>query len=414
MKEPSTFGRMILGTAAIVSCLSCGSAVPRVDSGHAADTMKNDISVAASANQFCMDLYGRLGRKHENIFFSPYSIWTALAMTQEGARGETAEEMRQVLHAPDDPELRRAAIKGLLTVINDPAAPYELSTANALWAQRDHAFLREYMDVVKGFYAARVANLDFVSDAEGSRKTINDWVADETRQRIKDLIPQGALTAMTRLVLTNAIYFKGAWLERFEEAQTTEQPFLTGAGDTVSVPMMVMTEARVRYAETPEAQVIELPYTGDSLAMLLVLPRMRELRPLEAPLDTARLRAWTDGLVFQKVDIFIPRFKLETKYNLNGDLGDMGMELAFSPQADFSGMDGKGELFISTVIHQAFVEVNEEGTEAAAATGVMMETVSARPRIEFRADHPFVFMILDKRTGAILFMGRLSDPRQGT
>lgn len=406
------FKKKIVGAAAIALCLSCGTAVPRTDTGSAADTAGADVNIAAAANQFCLDLYGRLRAENENIFFSPYSIWTALAMTSEGARGETAEQMEKVLRAPQDPDTRRTAIKDLIAVMNTPEAAYELSTANALWAQRDHVFLREYVLTIEEFYAAKTANLDFKTDAEGSRKTINDWVSDKTRQRIKDLIPAGVLSAMTRLVLTNAIYFKAAWLERFEATQTTPRPFFTSTGDTVSIPMMIMTKARLPYAETPEAQVLELPYSGDSLAMLVMLPRARGLARLETQLDMNHLNEWTGQLSQQELDIFLPRFTLETKYDLSGLLGDMGMARAFSAQADFSGMDGKGELFISAVIHQAFVEVNEEGTEAAAATGVVMETVSVRPRIEFRADHPFVFMILDKRTQAILFMGRVSKPKQ--
>ncbi|MBE0431984.1 serpin family protein [candidate division WOR-3 bacterium] len=371
---------------------------------------RQDMNVVAAANQFCLDLYARLSEKQENIFFSPYSIWTALAMTYEGARAGTAEQMERTLHAPDDPDMRKTAIKDLLTIINSPDAEYELNTANALWAQHDHGFLREYIAIIEEYYMGRAANLDFKTDAEGARKTINDWVADQTRQKIKDLIPSGALSVLTRLVLTNAIYFKADWQQRFEEAQTTDQPFFTSTGDTVSVPMMTMMNARFPYTETPEVQVLELPYSGDSLAMLVMLPRTRDAQTLEARLDTAHLYAWTRQLSRQEVDVFMPRFKLETKYNLNATLSDMGMAIAFSPRADFSGMNGRGDLFISAVIHQAFVEVNEEGTEAAAATGVMMETVSVRPRIEFRADHPFVFMIRDKRTQAILFMGRVSDP----
>lgn len=406
------FRNAIAHVAAAVLCLSCASGVPSADTGNAADAAKAraDISIVAAVNQFSLDIYARLDDGPENIFFSPYSIWTALAMTHEGARGETAEEMRNALHAPADHEMRRSAIKDLLATINRPDAAYELNTANALWAQRDHGFLPQYTDIIEEFYGGKVADLDFAADAEGSRQTINDWVSDKTRQRIKDLIPAGVLSAMTRLVLTNAIYFKAAWLERFEATQTTPRPFFTSSGDTVSVPMMMLTKARLPYAETPDAQVLELPYSGDSLAMLVLLPRARGLERLETQLDMNHINEWTGQLSQQELDIFLPRFTLETKYDLSGLLGDMGMARAFSAQADFSGMDGKGELFISAVIHQAFVEVNEEGTEAAAATGVVMETVSVRPRIEFRADHPFVFMIRDKRTQAILFMGRVCDP----
>jgi len=401
------FAKRIFLAAAVVLCLSCGSAVSGADKNPVA---KQNMNVVDAANQFCLDLYARLAEKKENVFFSPYSIWIALAMTYEGARAGTAEQMQQTLYVPDDREMRRTSIKDLLTIINTPDARYELNTANALWAQHDYRFMQEYIDIIAEFYMGRVTNLDFKTDTEESRKTINDWVAEKTLQKIKDLIPQGALSIMTRLVLTNAIYFKATWQQQFEETQTTRQPFFINPEDTVSVPMMSMMNAQFSYAETPDVQVLELPYSGDSLVMLLMLPRTHELRTLESLLDTLHLYAWTKSLRLQEIDVFMPRFQLETKYTLNTILSDMGMAIAFSHQADFSGMDGKGTLFISTVIHQAFVDVNEEGTEAAAATGVMMEATALRPRTEFRADHPFIFMILDKRTRAFLFMGKVCDP----
>ncbi len=371
---------------------------------------RQDTDITDAANQFCLELYARLAAERENIFFSPYSIWTALAMTYEGARAQTATEMQQTLHMPADDETRRTSIKTLLETINASCAEYELNTANALWAQHDHPFLQEYMNIITEYYMGKLTNLDFVTDTEGARKAINDWVAEKTQQKIKDLIPPGALTAMTRLVLTNAIYFKATWQQQFEETQTVQQPFFISPQDSVIVPMMNMAGARFPYTETPDLQVLELPYSGDSLAMLIMLPRKHEVAALERMLDTLLVSSWINNLAPQKVNLSMPRFQLETKYTLNTILSDMGMKNAFSTQADFSGMDGKGSLFISKIIHQAFVEVNEEGTEAAAATGVMMETAIARPGPEFRCDHPFIFLIRDKRTRAILFMGRVNDP----
>jgi serpin B len=369
-----------------------------------------DITIVDAANGFCFELYARLAENKDNLFFSPYSIWTCLAMTYEGARTQTQTQMQKVLHMPTDKHMRRRSIRDLLLILNAPDASYQLNTANALWAQHDYAFLQEYTEVVSNSYLARVVNLDFKTDAEGSRKIINDWVAEQTREKIKDLLPPGVLTALTRLVLTNAIYFKATWLQQFDEAATIQQPFYVTPDEEISVPMMSMMNTRLPYTETADAQILELPYSGDSLAMLIMLPRTHDIKTLESMLDTSYLNEWTSQLAVQKVDVFIPRFTLETKYTINTILGDMGMPTAFSPQADFSGMDGKGGLFISKVIHQAFVEVNEEGTEAAAATGVVMEVTAVRPRIIFRADHPFVFIILDKRTHGILFMGRVNDP----
>ncbi|UCC12412.1 MAG: serpin family protein [candidate division WOR-3 bacterium] len=392
---------------ALIIFLSCGSAVSGSDEK---SVVQQDINIVDAANQFSFELYGRLSENKENIFFSPYSIWTCLAMTYEGARAQTQTQMQYVLHMPTDKHMRRRSIRDLLITLNATDVSYQLSTANALWAQRDYAFLQEYTEIVTNSYLARVVNLDFKADTEGSRQTINDWVAQQTHQKIKDLLPPGALTALTRLVLTNAVYFKATWLQQFDEAQTTEQPFHTTPEDEVSVPMMSMMNTRFPYTETADAQILELPYSGDSLAMLIMLPRTHETAQLESMLDTAHLNEWTSRLSIQKVDVFLPRFTLETKYTLNTILGDMGMPTAFSPQADFSGMDGKGNLFISKVIHQAFVEVNEQGTEAAAATGIIMEMTVARPRAVFRADHPFIFMIMDKSTHAVLFMGRVNNP----
>lgn len=407
-KEVVMFRKRYLIAATLILCLGCGSPV---STAHEIPAAKHDMNIVDALNQFCLDLYARLAAEKENIFFSPYSIWTALAMTYEGARAQTAKEMLETLHMPSDDEMRRASIKDLLEIINKPDVGYELNTANALWAQYDHPFLPEYISIITEYYMGRVTNLDFVTDTEGSRKTINDWVAEKTLQKIKDLIPPGAITAITRLVLTNAIYFKATWQQQFEEAQTIQQPFCISRQDSVIVPMMSMMNARFPYAETPDVQILELPYCSDSLVMLIMLPRKHELGTLESLLDTLHVSSWTKNLSPQKVNLFMPRFLLETKYTLNTILSDMGMASAFSDQqADFSGMDSKSNLFISKIIHQAFIEVNEEGTEAAAATGVMMETMEARPVPEFRCDHPFIFMIKDSRTNLLLFMGRVYDP----
>lgn len=331
-------------------------------------------------------------------------------MSYEGARTQTAEQMNRVLHMPADPATRRAAIKELSAIINADHGACELNTANALWAQEDYAFMQEYLDIITQYYQGRVTNLDFRNDTENSRKTINDWVAAQTEEKIKNLIPQGALSALTRLVLTNAIYFKATWQQQFLRELTTRQPFMKTVRDTVYVPMMGMINERFPYAETPDAQVLELPYSDDSISMIIILPRTHEYAEWESGLDTARLDGWLSSLSLQKIDVFVPRFTLETKYSLGPALSVLGMPIAFSADADFSGMNGRGDLFISRVIHQAFVDVDEQGTEAAAATGIIMEMTVARPRAVFRADHPFLFLILDKRSGAYLFMGRVNDP----
>jgi len=279
---------------------------------------------------------------------------------------------------------------------------------------RDYKFLDEYTSLIEQYYAGKITNLDFKKEAEKSRKIINNWVEDQTNNQIKDLIPPRVLNPRTRLVLTNAIYFKGTWLKQFDKKNTKEQDFRISPGDTVKVPMMSLTgeETEFNYAKTEELQILELPYDGEELSMLILLPKEDDLNPLEKSLDAEKLIEWKNMLRKQEIDVYMPKFTFETKYLLPETLKAMGMPTAFSMAADFSGMDGTRKLFISNVIHQAFVEVNEEGTEAAAATAVVMEitSVGSDPRNMFRADHPFIFIIQQKDSGNILFLGRVTNP----
>jgi len=370
-----------------------------------------------SNNQFAFDLYLKLKDVPEynesNIFSSPYSISTALAMTYEGARGQTAEEMQSVFHFPEDDSIRRSSFAKIYNLLNKKDKKYELHTANALWAQKDYKFLEDYMNTIQRYYAGKVTNLDFVNDTENSRITINKWVEEQTNNKIKDLIPQGVLDALTRLVLTNAIYFKSMWVKQFDKEDTIEDDFKVNPEKTVKVPMMRLTgeEAKFNYAETEELQILEMLYEGEELSMLILLPKVNDLNSLEDSFSLEKLYELRNSLGVQKVDIYIPKFKFETKYFMVKTLEEMGMPTAFSMDADFSGMDGATDLFIANVIHQAFVEVNEEGTEAAAATGVVMELKAAMPTV-FRADHPFIFMIQERETGNILLLGRVVDPTQ--
>ncbi len=372
-------------------------------------------SVVDANNQFALDLYSKYKSEEGNVFFSPYSITTALAMTYEGANGQTAEEMRSVFYFPEDDNERRLGYADFYNEINKKDKEYKLSTANALWAQEDYQFLDDYFDVVEEYYGGKVTNLDFMKKAEESRIVINDWVEDKTNDKIKDLIPKGAIDPMTRLVLTNAIYFKGEWARQFNEDHTRDQDFKVALDNVIKVPMMQSTddEAEFNYAESNDLQILELPYSGEDLSMLIFLPKDDDIKTFEDSITVEQLTKWKNDLREQRVDVFIPRFKFETKYFMADTLKEMGMPTAFSGAADFSGMTGKRDLFISAVIHQAFVEVNEEGTEAAAATAVIMKELAIaepEPIPTFRADHPFVFMIQEKETGSILFMGRVSDP----
>lgn len=373
-------------------------------------TQINISSVINANNQFALDLYSELKDKEDNIFFSPYSISVALAMTYEGARGQTAEEMQSVFHFPEDNSARRSSFAALYNNINNKSAEYQLSTANALWIQKDYKLLDNYTNVVQNYYGGRATNVDFAS--EDARKTINNWVEDKTNNKIKDLFPQGSLNGYTRLVLTNAIYFKGDWLKQFDEKETKQEEFRVSKDNVIQVPMMRRTDegARFNYAETEELQILEMLYEEEELSMLILLPKNDNLSSLEESLTIENLTEWKNKLKEQRVNIFIPKFTLNTKYFLKDTLSRMGMPSAFS-SADFSGIDGTKSLFIDKVIHQAYVKVNEEGTEAAAATGVSMVTDSAEPPIlEFRADRPFIVIIQDRETENILFLGRITNP----
>ena len=373
-------------------------------------------SVVDANNKFAIDMYSELKSEEGNIFFSPFSISTALAMTYEGAKGETAEQMKQVFYFPENNSEMRSQYLVLNSQINSKSDSFQLSTANALWAQKDYPFLSEYLNTVETYYGGKATELDFVGNTEGSRQTINAWVEEKTNNKIKDLIPVDALTTLTRLVLTNAVYFKGTWFYQFDTEATQEDYFKLDNEEYVKVQMMNIDDEEIKfnYTENDDIQMLELPYDGDKLSMLLILPE-NNMQNLESKLTLENLNKWKQDLEEQRVKVFIPKFKLETDYSLKEPLMGMGMPLAFGGRADFSGMTGNPDLFIVKVLHKAFVEVNEEGTEAAAATAVIMAkaVVQTEPKPQipvFRADHPFVFIIQQKDSGNILFIGRVSDP----
>ncbi len=386
-----------------------GTTAPEPENLTAPDAVE---SVVAGSNAFACDLYRNLasGSATENIFFSPFSISSALAITYEGARGTTAEEMASVLHLPENETLRREEFSAVNAGLNHNDAGYTLRTANALWAEETHPFLPEYIETAKRCYAANLTNLDFIGDPDESRQTINRWVDERTEGKIRDLLPAGSISSLTRLVVTNAIYFKGTWDLQFDENRTTMGDFGTDSGSTVRVPMMQRTggDAVYPYAQTDALQVLALPYAGEgNLSMLVLLPKDGNLTAAEEALDAENLADLRRSLTRWRVDVFFPKFTLEEGYGLPGTLAAMGMPTAFSGAADLSGMDGTHDLFVTGVFHKAFIDVNEEGTEAAAATGVA--SGAGLPRV-FRADHPFVFLIQDDDTGLILFMGRVGNP----
>jgi serpin B len=382
------------------------------------DASAADKATAAKDNNaFAFDLYGQLRSSGhlENdgtLFFSPESISTALAMTYAGARGQTAEEMASTVHFSLAQERLHPALAALLHDLQaeQETKGYRLHTANALWGQKGTPFLPGFLNLVKDNYGAGLNEVDFRRATEKARQTINAWVEKQTDDKIKDLIAKGLLRPDTDLVLTNAIYFKGDWAAPFKKERTHDAPFQVGAEEKVTVPLMEQT-AKFPYLDGDTFQALELPYAGKDLSMVVLLPKKADgLADLEQRLTEANVRGWLEKLRPDEVRVALPRFKVEAGFDLGKTLQAMGMKQAFTADADFSGMDGRRDLFISAVIHKAYVEVNEEGTEAAAATAVIMTRAAARINPVFRADHPFVFLIRDTRSGSILFLGRVVDP----
>jgi len=367
---------------------------------------------------FAFELYQALKGKEGNLFYSPYSISLALAMTYAGARGETAQQMAATLQFMLEQERLHPAFNWLdaeLANRGEGAAGkdgegFKLNIVNAIWGQKDYEFLSDFLDVLAENYGAGLRILDFINETEQSRVAINKWVSDQTEGRIKDLIPQGAIDALTRLVLTNAIYFNAAWEDPFDEDMTTDGPFYLLDGGQVIVPMMKQTEA-FGYTEGEGYQAVELLYDGCELSMVILLPASGNFEAFEEGLQAQRVCDIISGLQSNGVALTMPRFEFDSEFSLKDTLPEMGMRVAFSGDADFSGMTGNRELFILDVVHKAFVAVDEAGTEAAAATAVIMPT-SGPPElaVEVTIDRPFIFLIRDIETGAILFVGRVMNP----
>jgi serpin B len=375
-------------------------------------------AVAKGGNEFAADLYARLrSDKPTNLFFSPYSVSTALAMTYAGAEDETETQMAKVLHF-EIPEARLHlafdTLRKLLTSTSETPS-FQLRAANRLWGQKGFHFLPEFLHLMNADYGADLGLLDF-KQSEACRKTINSWIEEQTNHKIQDLLAPGMIDANTRLVLTNAIYFKARWMHEFSKSATTDAPFHVSESKQITLPTMQQSH-RFRYCAADDMQLLELPY-GEygSLSMLILLPgKIGGVNDLEKLLTNKNLQKWNSALQSRLVKVHLPRFNMTSEFSLKDVLESMGMSLAFSDKADFSRMSTEEQLLLSAVIHKAFVDVNEEGTEAAAATGVAMRAMAALPSpeepVEFRADHPFVFLIRDNRTQSVLFLGRLVNPK---
>lgn len=394
-----------------------------------ADSNSADMNqVVAGNSEFAVDLYARLRTGEGNVFFSPFSISAALAMTYAGARAETASQMAHTLHLDLPPDQLHPAFSELKTNLDATPGMWSgifyrlfqqkgqvrLAVANSLWPQIGFDFRQDYLALCEENYGAAVVPVDFAGDTEGARTKINDWVSDRTNKKIPELIKSGMLDRLSRLVLVNAIYFNGDWQSKFNAAGTKDQSFHISSGTSVTARLMQQT-AEFGYAEFPDLQVLAMPYAGRQISMVVLLPRTVDgLTKLEAQLTPESLKSWTSPLWSRKVRVFFPSFTFRSQFLLSDTLAAMGMPDAFEmAKADFSGMDGRKDLFISSVIHEAYVKVDEKGTEAAAATAVAMAGRAAAPLSEipvFRADHPFLFLIRDNQTGSILFLGRVMNP----
>ncbi|HEX3800410.1 MAG TPA: serpin family protein [Verrucomicrobiae bacterium] len=379
-------------------------------------------NLVSGNNAFALELYSRLAAGDGNVFFSPYSISTCLAMTYAGARGDTASQIGHVFHFDSDGAQLSSNFAELQKHLDEleQKAEVKLDIANGMWVEKNQKLLKEFTSVVRDSYGAEVKQADFRSSAEPTRRDINDWVSEKTSGKITDLLQPGVVNAATRLVLVNAIYLKGSWVHSFKKSATVDGPF--SVSDTQKATAHFMhQDSSFEYAENEDCQLLEMPY-GDSktgiggnnlLAMDILLPRKADgLKKLESSLTEPALIALVGKARPQKINVTFPKFTTTAQISLGQTLAAMGMPLAFSNEADFSGMDGERDLYISAIVHKAYVKVDESGTEAAAATGTVMALTSVmrQPSPVFRADHPFIFLIRDTQSGAILFLGRITDP----
>ncbi len=377
--------------------------------------------LAANNSAFAVDLYQQLASQKGNIFYSPYSISSALAMTYAGAEGNTAEEMASVFHFLDDEDKLHAGFNALaqhleglaeMDIPEDQGDPFQLNIANSIWGQKDYHFEEDFLDTLAVNYGAGLRLLDYIQAPEESRQTINQWVSDETKEKIQDLIPEGAITPDTRLVLSNAIYFKATWMDQFEEALTEDGIFYGLDGEEIEVPMMSSgSDTNLAYYEGEGYQAVALPYLGGQVSMLVLIPDEGSFKEFEAGFSSQMLDEIVSKMVYTPIQLRFPKFEFEYEISLRETLAAMGMPEALTAAADFSGMTGDKDLYISDVFHKAYVGVDEAGTEAAAATAVVMRlTAAPMDPLQLTVDRPFLFAIRDHQTNTILFMGRVVSP----
>ncbi len=405
----------LLFTTILVLMAAPGSAAAQSDAPAKATMPTPTITAAVEGNNtFALDLYGQLRTQPGNLFFSPESISTAFAMAYAGARGETATQMASVLHFTLPASEIHPAMGSLLGAMNEKNPNYLLSVANSLWAQQGQNFQQDYINLVESNYGAGFHQVNFETSPEVARTAINKWIEQKTNEKIQNMLAPGTVTQETRLILTNAVYFKGDWLDAFDKSATSDAAFHLSSTETVKAPLMHIT-SNFNYFDGGTFQALELPYKGNALTMVILLPKdIDGLSALEQSLNPRALTDWIGRFGSESKELVtLPRFTMTKEFELSDTLSGMGMAEAFSGAADFSGMTGQRDFAISAAIHKAFIDVNETGTEAAAATSIEMRATAMRyepPSIVFKADHPFLFLIRDTRSGSILFLGRVADP----
>ncbi len=405
--------KIILAGLCIVSAMACKTKAPE-KSITVTDNpvLTPDPAMLTNNNRFAFDLYKNIGQQPENMFFSPFSISAAMGMTYSGSKGNTEKQIAGVMHFAANDATFAANYKAYLALVgnlnNDVVSIY---SANSFWGQMDFKFKKEFVEIVRNHFSGEIKNVNFVKEAEKCRVEINKWVESKTNNKITDLIQPGLIDDLTRLVLVNAIYFKAPWEMPFDEKATRKMDFKTTETTSVTADFMTAENNYKYYAEDDFA-AIELPYAKGGLSMLIVLPKdNNSFAALQKNIENAVYVKINAGLAVKKVRVILPKFKATSEFELGKMLKEMGMPEAFTDAADFSGMTGKKDLKISKVIHKAFITVNEAGTEAAAATAVVIRVKSAPVNVvEFKADHPFMFIIKENTYGSILFAGNMYDP----
>ncbi|BDT11188.1 MAG: serpin family protein [Arthrospira platensis PCC 7345] len=419
MSKLSVWGRRN-GSLLASLLLLWGVSLPTISQAVSNSTESNSYNIARvdtnaivnQNNQFALDLYNQLKKEISgNLFFSPYSLSTAMAMTYEGSRNQTAMQISQVFHFHQPPGSLYPEFTSLVNDIKSRNSS-QLYLVNRLWGQSGYRFQEPFLQITKNHYNAPLTQVDFRGNHEESRQTINDWISQETNHKITDLIAPGTLDVFTRLILTNAVYFAGDWLSPFPEKYTQDGIFNLPSGETISVPMMHHPNVSIGYHSLPEVKIIELPYADGNLSMIILLPAEGTDLPTFADnMTIANLQNWLQNLEYVNLQIWLPKFNFSSSFNLKSTLSYMGMESAFTEIADFSGISSEKPFFLYDVVHQAFVNVDEKGTEASAATGVIAGSRSSiRDRIHI--NRPFMFIIREFDSGTILFMGSVVNPLQ--